>query len=107
MPKRKKVPESAIEEASEALGVLPEAPPRRRKAHKRPNRSADTIKSENVEVAWAEDTKPGTQRVNFPLRVDPHVLEWFSDRAIETGKDRSVLARIALDEYIERQDGTQ
>lgn len=102
MPKRKKVPESAIEEASEALGDLPEPPPRRRKAHKRPNRSADTIKSENVEVAWAEDTKPGTQRVNFPLRVDPAVLEWFGDRSTEIGRDRSVLARIALDEYIER-----
>jgi hypothetical protein len=102
MPKKKDVPKSAIHEASSSLGSLPDAPPRKRKAHKRPNRTADTIKTENIEVVWAEDTKPGVQRVNFPLRVDPDVLEWFGDRAVEVGKDRSVLARIALNEYIER-----
>jgi len=102
MPKKNPVPQSAIDEAADSLGSLPDAPPRKRKAHKRPNRSADTIKTENIEVVWAEDTKPGVQRVNFPLRVDPDVLEWFGDRAVEVGKDRSVLARIALNEYIQR-----
>jgi predicted GIY-YIG superfamily endonuclease len=62
----------------------------------------NSVNQEGLAKVLAEDSVKGIQRVNFPLRVDPDVLQWFGDRATKVGRDRCVLARIALNEYIER-----
>jgi hypothetical protein len=101
MPKRKNVSESAIGEASEVLGDLPQAPKRTRKTHKRPNSKSSVANTHGL--PWAEDTNPGVPRVPFPaFRVDPEMLEWFEAESERTGRARSVLAREAFSEYVEK-----
>lgn len=77
---------------------------RQRKSHTRPNRTRDTIKTENLKTWKAEDSQEGVTRVTFPtFRVNQEDLEEINDYCDRAGESRPVLMRRLIREFLDSQ----